>query len=135
MFKSIFQRLLFTYAAIIIAVIIILAVLLTCFINYYLYEQKQNQLLSAGYRARELAGGYRRSEIDHVDQTFGDRTVFVDLLYQRAAGVNGNLYLPVGSGLYLIDPGLDGAFNLEAAVGKAGGQFQFINFTGGLDRR
>jgi len=54
MFKSIFQRLLFTYAAIILLVVTLLAALMTFFFNNYVYEQKQSQLLATGRRVEEL---------------------------------------------------------------------------------
>lgn len=94
MFKSIFQRLLFTYAAIIISVVILLAALLTYFLNIYLYEQKQNQLFAAGHRAQELARDHYaknigRDELLQTVNTLGyitDSRIYV-LLGKKLAGL------------------------------------------------
>lgn len=67
MFKTIFQRLLFTYAAIIVIVIILLAVSLTVFFNIYFFEQKQNQLLTVGRRMEELAHDYHDKKISQQE--------------------------------------------------------------------
>ncbi|MCL6611728.1 MAG: cell wall metabolism sensor histidine kinase WalK [Peptococcaceae bacterium] len=69
MFRSIFQRLLFTYAVIILLAITLLAALITYFLNLYLFHQKQQQLFAAGRRAEELVQEYVQKKIDQDDLT------------------------------------------------------------------
>lgn len=68
MVNSIFQRLLFTYAVIIVLVVTLLAALMTYFFNLYLFDRKQDQLLAAGRKAEELARDYIDKKIgrDHL---------------------------------------------------------------------
>ncbi|MCL6635022.1 MAG: cell wall metabolism sensor histidine kinase WalK [Peptococcaceae bacterium] len=101
MFKSIFQRLLFTYAAIIMAVVGMLAVFMTVFFNVYLFEQKQGQLLAAGRQMEELAGRFQSRQIDRGE-------------LQQAAELLGTI---TGSRIYVLDSrGLD---RLKHLAGQA----------------
>lgn len=69
MAKSIFQRLLFTYAVIIILVVTLLAALMTYFFNIYLFDRKQGQLVSAGQRVEELARDYNSGIMERDELT------------------------------------------------------------------
>ncbi|MFZ5643638.1 MAG: sensor histidine kinase [Bacillota bacterium] len=77
--KNIFNRLLFTYAAVILVTVILLAALLTFFSNKSLYDQKQNQLLKAGHSLEVLAGDYfcqkiGLEELTRVSNALGNST-------------------------------------------------------------
>lgn len=69
MAKSIFQRLLFTYAVIIVLVVTLLAALLTYYFNIYLFDRKQAQLVSAGQRVEELALDYNSGKMERDELT------------------------------------------------------------------
>ncbi len=63
MFKNTFQRLMVTYMAIIVAVIGILAMAMSQYINYYFFEQKKQELEAAGKSVEALAQKYSADEI------------------------------------------------------------------------
>ncbi|MCL6560092.1 MAG: cell wall metabolism sensor histidine kinase WalK, partial [Firmicutes bacterium] len=94
MFRSIFQKLLFTYAAIIIFVVVLLAALMTYFFKCYLLEQKQNQLLAAGRAVGEMARENgakinKREDLVQAVNTLGavtDSRIYV-LIDRKLAGI------------------------------------------------
>lgn len=94
MFKSIFQRLLFTYAAVILLAVTLLAALMTFFFNSYVYDQKQSQLLATGYRVEDLARQFSAQSItkDELIRTVNylgevtDSRIYV-LMGQKLAGL------------------------------------------------
>lgn len=63
MFKNTFQRLLVTYMVIIVAVIGMLAMAMSQYMNYYFFEQKKRELQSAGKSVEALARKYGEDEI------------------------------------------------------------------------
>lgn len=69
--RSIFQRLLLTYVAVILATIIILAALLTYFSNQRLFQQKQDDLTRAGHSLEALARDYydKKVTLDELTRT------------------------------------------------------------------
>lgn len=105
MFRSIFQRLLFTYAAIIIVVVVLLAALLTFFFKYYLFEQKQNQLMAAGRKAEEMAREY--------GTRINKREDLVQAVNMLGSVTDSRIYV-------LIDKKLAGVRTLDEAFGESG---------------
>ncbi|MFZ5595768.1 MAG: ATP-binding protein [Bacillota bacterium] len=73
---NIFQRLLFTYAAVLIIAVLLLAALLTFFFNIFLFNQKTNQLITTGRSLQSLsqdffAGKMSRDELERTGNTMG----------------------------------------------------------------
>ncbi|MDS1030376.1 ATP-binding protein [Bacillota bacterium LX-D] len=54
MFKHVFTKLLFTYTAIILGTVVLLAGSLSYFFNFYFFNQKQNTLLKAGQQVQKI---------------------------------------------------------------------------------
>lgn len=63
MFRAIFQRLLITYTAILLAIILVLALSLTAFFHSYVLEQKGKQLVQAAWKMEELARLYQQGKV------------------------------------------------------------------------
>lgn len=75
MFKNIFFRLLFTYLTIMVLVISVLTTLLAQFFNFFYFEHKQSELLTAGNQVRRLVDAYKAGEIGRDELTLAVNAV------------------------------------------------------------
>ncbi len=66
MFKSVFQKIFFTYLFILVAIMLTLTFFLTTIANNYVYNQKHNLLNNVGVKANALANAYELGTIDHA---------------------------------------------------------------------
>lgn len=69
MFKSVFQKIFFTYLSILAVVLLILAITITALANAYVYGQKRELLDNVAYKTGVLAKGYMAGTIDHAQLT------------------------------------------------------------------
>ncbi len=69
MFKSVFQKIFFTYLFILFAIMLTLAIAITTISNNYIYDQKRTLLNNVGVKTNALANAYAMGSIDHVQLT------------------------------------------------------------------
>lgn len=68
--RSIFQRLLITYAAIMLVTIGVLAILLSHFLTEYYFSAKEKQLLEKGEHIRELVAEYKAGKVSQKEMEY-----------------------------------------------------------------
>ncbi|HEY8911377.1 MAG TPA: HAMP domain-containing sensor histidine kinase [Desulfosporosinus sp.] len=67
MFKTIFRKLLVTYLAIIISVIAVLSISISLVYNWYVFDQKQQELEKTGYYVSELVNKLEKKDMSQTE--------------------------------------------------------------------
>ncbi len=69
MFKSVFQKIFFTYLSILAVIMLVLTFTITALANAYVYGQKRHLLGNVAYKTNVLANEYAANDIDHAQLT------------------------------------------------------------------